>query len=616
VRGANLRGRQRGSVGVCMGKRQRRRERQQNKARQSRPPMRRHLFPREGDPLLEVHIEPGTSRADSDTCLAYWAFNEPGTWVHKVAEIGASVQVLRTVKASCRATLLTVLCPDCSSPETVTTRSEMTATGKWKADVFPRGEVTSPRRCRECREAEARAEELERQRADEERHRQSEKRVNAARAWLGDHAAAPLPEGTPTVVDALGLLTMVDIMERTGSDSFGPLPKLPYTLNPSEGADVDLIRSLHRQRWLAPTLPATTGDFAFDDDTVRGVYISQVPWRLAHAFGENASEAREEIAAEMMRVLLVDLPQLRHLVTDLEAEIAVRYLDGLLVRKYDEEPIPEHRLPDAYATFRAALQEGFNLRQLIAVAWSATASSVAWGQRTPGLRPGSVSAAAVTNLGRRIDFAKDRKIPEYDLPNWVTPPATHATALRFLETQHRATTEALDTFRSLRQRIASRDLEALEFDGDMDDTGHHGETGDRRPDSLADESHPDPHRTPVTYALAEPDGSLTFRTGTPIEMRDKVTMQGSGFVDRIILEEPRTINAYIGELVPSASETTNPVASEMLRMLDCYDGPFNGPIAFFAVSSPRSRPRSLDTEQQELLQAAHHVALERTSTRA
>lgn len=63
--------------------------------------------------------------------------------------------------------------------------------------------------------------------------------------------------------------------------------------------------------------------------------------------------------------------------------------------------------------------------------------------------------AAVTNLERCLGFARDRPLPEYDLPHWVTPPAARATAQRLLE-QHRTEAAALDRFRRLRQTIASR----------------------------------------------------------------------------------------------------------------------------------------------------------------
>ncbi|CAL9663280.1 hypothetical protein SUDANB108_07115 [Streptomyces sp. enrichment culture] len=46
----------------------------------------------------------------------------------------------------------------------------------------------------------------------------------------------------------------------------------------------------------------------------------------------------------------------------------------------------------------------------------------------------------------------------------------------------------------------------------------------------------------------------------------------------------------------------------MLRLMECYDGPFYGPIAFFGIGRSNRRPRSLDAEQQEMLRAAHEVA--------
>ncbi|OQD51851.1 hypothetical protein BM536_037690 [Streptomyces phaeoluteigriseus] len=549
---------------------------------------------------MEVLLEPGVSAEDKELCLAYWAFTEPGSWLHKVAEIGPSNHVLRTVKESSRAALLTYLCRDCGVPATVTTRSEMAALGLWRPDRFPHSEVTSSSLCTECREAATARQLEEKQRAEEERHNAEREQVENASTWLADHRSHPFPEEFPSVPDALSLLTMIDIMVRTERDSFGPINTTKYTLGISRSTDIETLRNLHRQRWLAPTLPATIGDFAFNDDnTVRGVYADQVPWRLPHAFGDDASHALQEASESIQHLLLKRPSRLRDTVMELEAITALAYLDGLLDRSYGEPPVPEHRRQEAYDTFHEALVNGFNLRQLIAVAWMAASSSVAWGQRTAGLKPGSVSAACVTSIGRRIEAAHDRPVPEYDLPNWVSLPASHATAQRLLK-QHDAVAETLGQFRALRQRIITRDLENLEnleFAPYLagQDTGS-GETE-------------------VTFAVITPDGQLDFQSEFPGDMREKVCSAG-GAVDRIILREPHTIHAYVGELITPAPEIGNPVANETLRLLDYHDGPFYGPVAFFSVSAGSNVPQSLDTQQQELLSLAHRVAATRVQSSA
>ncbi|MBT2443014.1 hypothetical protein J7E93_23485 [Streptomyces sp. ISL-36] len=547
-------------------------------------------------------------------CLAYWEFYEPGTWSRKVADLGSSTLVLRIVKESCHASVLTLLCPQCASPITVRTRSDLASTGRWRPEVFPIEEQNAKVPCDACREVAAEARRQAEQRAGEERRRKSETQASNASAWVADHSGHPLPEEPPSVQDALALLTVIDIMERKDSESFGPLKKVDYLLGTSVSADVETLKNLHRQRWIAPTLPATIGDFAFNgDDAVRGVYVDQVPWRLAHSLGAEAPQARRDTADDTRRILLDRAPELKEIGQDLDAVTALMYLDNLLTRKYAEEPVPEHRMQEAYDTFREGLRGGFTLGQLLAVAWSATASSVAWGQRTPGLKPGSVSSAAVTNLGRRLGYAKDRPVPEYDLPNWVTPPATRATLLRLLE-QHRAESEALLRFRSLQQRLGSRDLEALELDGDLAEAADSGGAttkdssfceylADLRSDARVREPSP-----PLTYALVVSDGSLEFRSESPEDMRENVGAAGAGLVDRIILDEPRTVHAYVGEMVPTTRENANPVATEMLRLLGCHDGPFFGAISFFAVGPRSYQPRSLDQEQQEMLCAAHEVA--------
>ncbi|MGW3386473.1 hypothetical protein [Streptomyces cinereoruber] len=594
-----------------MGKRQRRRNRQQkqSKTTDKQQSQLRHLIPSADHPLLEVVFKSDVSDEDKAMCLDYWSFTQPGTWSYKVAEIGATTAVLRTVKASCHADLLTIICPDCAGPKRIHSRSDMVATRKWAPDVFPSEGTVTGGSCHDCRTAAAEHAAQEVQRVAEEQRQQNQARADAASSWLKEQAGRNFPSGYPSVVDALTLVSMVDIMQRRDTETIGPLQSLDYSLAASAEADVEVFRSLYQERWICPTLPATTGDFAFDDDgTVRGVYIKQIPWRLAPALGSKTA-ARREIKSLLGRMLISRADEVRDQVHNLQAGMAVAYLGGLLIRTYQEEPIPEHRLPDAYETFLGALREGFTLGQLIAVAWSAAAAAVAWGQRTPGLKPGNVAAAAVTNVGRRIGFLHDRRIEEYDLPNWVARPATLGTARRFLE-QHDAEIEALTRFLALKQRTEARPLETAEFDGDMADL--QGEETDHNRWSFLDElkvgHKQEPSGPAITYALVTPEGELEFHT-TPVDgMRDKVGSAGAGVVDRICLPSPSTVHAYVADLVTASSETSNPVADEMLRLLDCHDGPFYGPISFFAISTPAPQPQSLDEDQREMLRAAHEVA--------
>ncbi|MER6332634.1 hypothetical protein ABT298_25565 [Streptomyces sp. NPDC001034] len=576
-----------------MGKRQRRRKRQKQGEQGQSAAGQRHFLPGDQQRLVEVLLEPGLTRQDAETCLAYWAFAEPGSWLHKVTDIGSSNQVLRTVKEFSRAALLTRLCPECLNPITVTTRSEMSALGLWSPDRFPRQESTSTSRCPDCRAAAAAAQRQDEERAREEKKKAAQAQVDKASTWVADHQSVPFPSDFPSVPDALALLTMIDIMVQTEQDTFGPLGTIKYTLGLSRTADIDTIRNLHHQRWIAPALPATIADFAFNEDnTVQSVYVDRVPWRLAHTFGEDLSCARREAAEGVTHLLLKKPTRLRDIVIELEAVTALAYLDGLLDRSYNEPPVPEYRRQEAHDTFEEALVNGFNLRQLIAVAWMAASSSVSWGQRTPGLKAGSVSAACVTNIKRRIEVAHDRPVPEYDVPNWINFPATHATVTKLLR-QHEAVADALHRFRILRQRIVTRDIESFGYGSDAEDL-----------EFCRDE-------TEVTFALITPDGRLTFQAKTPSSMRDEVS-SGGGAADRIILHEPRTLHAYVGELIIPTADNDNPVANEILRILDCYDGPFYGSIAFFSVGARSNEPKDLDPQQRELLTLAHQVAATRT----
>ncbi|MFK8851336.1 hypothetical protein [Streptomyces sp. Ac-502] len=614
-------------VSQAMGKkRQQRRRRQQRNARKpQRPSVSRYLIPGPRRPLLEVHFEAAVSEEDKALCLSYWNFTEPGVWSHKVADLGSSALVARTVRQSCHACLLTLLCPQCTSPITVRSRSDLAHTRLWRAEVFPLEEQNAKIPCDGCYEAAAearrRAEAREaeeqkkaRQRSKEEQRQAAQARVASAEAWLAGHRSLPLPEDPPSVRDTLALLTMIDIMERKDKDTFGPLSDLTYDLGTSLSADVETLTDLHQKRWIAPALPATTGDFRFrDDNTVSGVHAETIPWRLAPALGTDALQARRTTADTLRRLLFERTAELEEAAQELDTVTAVLYLDKLLTHRYDEEPIPDHRLQEAVDTFRTALRDGFSFGHLLSVAWSATASSVAWGQRTQGLRPGSVGSASVTNLGRRFGYAKDRPVPEYDLPHYVTPPATRATVVRLLE-QHGAEHKSLHQFRSLQQAIGSRETEAFELDGDLaegtdTDVPTAAGTFSADPAGLLDgPPSASKQAPPITYVLVTADGALETRRESLELMKEKVGTAGAGMVDRILISEPPTVNAYVGALVPRSKETANPVADEMLWLLGCHSGLCFGAIVFFAVGPHGGLPRSLDDEQQDMLCAAHQVA--------
>ncbi|MGA5843520.1 hypothetical protein [Streptomyces pseudogriseolus] len=598
-----------------MGKRQRRRQQKNKTIKQQKQAVQRYLLPSADTPLLEVVFHQEVTDEDKQICLDYWAFTEPGTWTRKVAEIGPTTAVLRTVKAACHADLLTVVCPDCAGPRSVYSRSDVTATRLWFPDVFPREETVSTVKCQTCRDAEAAEQARQAERAAEEERERIARQVESAGVWLQEQADRDMPGSIPDLLGCLTLLAMVEIMQRKDTEAIGPLHSLNYTFTASADTDIETFRTLHRNRWICPTTPATTNDFTFNEDgTARGVYITQIPWGLAPSLGGKTSARRETIS--LMQDVLWDRPdEIKEQVYKLEAGMAVDYLEGLLTRKYNEDPIPEHRLPDAYETFLNARREGFTLGQLVAVAWSSAASSVAWGQRTPGLKPGSVSSASVTNLERRIGYARDRRIDEYELPNWVPRPAIHSTALRLLQ-QQEAEFDALSRFRSLRQQVESRDIEDLEYD--QDDTQESGVDGTLDGadflEQLRARTPRESTEPPIAYCLVTPGGDLEFHTEPPDKMRDKVGLAGSGYVDRVVLPEQARVHAYVAELVTASEDKANPVADHMLRLLGCYDGPFYGPVSFFGIGRRGMRPRGLDAEQQEMLRAAYEVARSRSGS--
>ncbi|WP_148283106.1 MULTISPECIES: hypothetical protein [Kitasatospora] len=589
-----------------MGKRQRRRNREG--VRQAAAPA-RVLYPTADQPLVEVHVAPGTAADLREVCELYWEFDEPGTWARNVSAIGTNAS--RIVKEAAVASLLTVMCPGCQSPLTVTTRSEMAATGYWGRDTFPLTPVQGRQRCLDCVEAAkiARAREVEHARAAEKER--DERRVKSASEWLTQQAEVKEADDNPGVRSTLVLLAAVNMMHRTEKESFGPLRTAKYTFTGTLDRDIEAIKELHSKRWLVPTFPATVGDIVFDDDDrAVAVYVTQIPWRLPAWMGIGA-DARDMARGSADYILEYEtaLGDLREEVLNLEADLVVRYLSGLLAHKYQEAPIPEDRLTEAHDTARDALESGFSVGQMVAVAWSAASRSVAWGARTPWIKPGMVSAAAVTNLGKGVGYAKDRPVVEYELPHWLAEPAILAIGRRILRGSE-GRQAVHDALRSVQQRINARepvDLhDALVEPADdlVVAPADSGGPTDMIDFIAAPES--DIDRSPlITCALVEADGSMEFKTITVDQMKE---LAGDPYgVDRIFVDGTPSINAYCTEYADNAIHGFNYVAGEMLRLLGGGVGAARGSIAFFQVRKGSHIPSSLDLEHQELLKLAHRA---------
>jgi hypothetical protein len=554
--------------------------------------------------LIELHFDDGITNEAKAMCQAYWEFTQPGMWARNVAEIGQTTFVSQTVRSVCRVSLLTVVCPECTAPVTIASRSEMTATRLWNDD-FPREPVPARAPCQDCRESAqaeaAAAAALEEQRAAAV----TEKKIQTASRWLADSLHADEALTSPTPGQALALLTLADILLQGDKDSFGPLKTLKYTITGSTSSDHDLLRDMYQEHWLAATLPASLDAFTYDDDgEATGMYVNAVSWTFPRWLGPTTRDAATAARRQLGSYLADHTEAVTKVVQKLEAGMAVDYLNGLLTDRYGELPIPEHRLPDAYEHALKALQNGYALEQVIAVAWSAAAASVAWGQRTPGLKPGAVSSASVTNLERRIGFAKDRPVPHYDVPNSVPRPAMHSTAVRFLA-ERKDADAALARFRSIHQRINSR--EALELDHDLEEGPDDGwRTPDLRDwlENLA-EGEEEPDNTPVvTFAAVAPTGDLAIRTTTERQMHDEI----GGMTERLPLDGTVTLDALVPVFVDRETHKPNPVATRMIELLGGGFGIVNGSVVFFQTPVGSRRSRDLDDDHQELIRAAHAAA--------
>ncbi|MFJ5098970.1 hypothetical protein [Streptomyces sp. NPDC088557] len=593
-----------------MGSRKQRQKRQHENARKkeqrkarAQQAARRTFFPDSENRLVEVVFHDNLTAQDLKLCRDYWSFTHPGEWTHKVIDLGPSPRTTNTVRAFSHAAVLTLKCLQCEEPLTVRNRTELAALRIWHTDMFPLTERPSRAPCADCREEAARTRETRRREelADQRRaaeQTQQEKdddraaQVKAASDWVARHAERPAPDELPEPPAALTLLTMLSIMIASGTYTFGPLNKLSYHLSPTERSDAEVFAELHTQGWIAPTLPATTKDFVFaDKNTVDAVYVEQVPWRLAHACGDTLQD-HQDIVQHLRLALLDTADSLQALAEDLTVATSVAYLNSLLVTKYQEDPLPEHRLPDAHVFFRQALRRGFTMGQTLAVAWSAAASAVAWGQRTPGLKAGAVPSAAVTNLERRLGFARDQKVPEYDLPHWVTPPANYRTVSRLLE-QHQAESHALMRFHSLQQRVATRETEELELTGDLADTQE-------------DVPQNSPDGTQITYGIITPNGTLEFRTGTTDDMKREIGTPSHR--EPLPIPLSATLSMHVPTSAPhrTARALANPIASSMAYLLTGSLLPVDGTVVFAAAGPTPGH--GLREDQQKMLQAAHAVA--------
>ncbi|MFC9261256.1 hypothetical protein ACFT25_15710 [Streptomyces hydrogenans] len=591
-----------------MGKRDRRRKRQKAKQQSTNTGVpatpERVLYPSAAEPLIELLFNDGITDEAKALCRAYWEFTQPGTWARNVAEVGPTTFVSQTVRSACQVSLLTVVCPECTAPVTVANRSEMTATRLWNDD-FPREPISARAPCRGCRESAqaeaAAAAALEKQRAAAAK----EKKIENASRWLANSLHTDEAPSYPTPRQALALISLADILTSSDQEAFGPPRTLKYTITGSTSGDHDLFRGMYQEHWLAATLPASLDAFSYDDDgEATGMYVNAVSWTFPRWLGPTTREAATAAREQLGDYLAEHADEVTEIVQTLEAEMAVSYLNGLLTDKYGETSIPEHRLPDAYDHALKALRNGYALEQVIAVAWSAAASSVAWGQRTPGLKPGAVASASVTNLERRIGFAKDRPVPHYDLPNSVPRPAMYGTAIRFL-TERKKADDALARFKVLHQRVNSR--EALELDHDLADLA---DSAWRKFDTqkwLKDlvEGRKEQDDTPVvTFASVAPTGDLAIRTTTERQMRNEV----GGMTEGLPLDGTVTLDALVPVFVDHKTHKPNPVATRMIELLGGGFGIVNGTVVFFQTPKNGRVPQDLDDEHQELIRAAHEVA--------
>lgn len=422
-----------------MGKRERRRKREQGRKNPSQ--QRRVATPepivREfplAAPRLRIVIKHDAPEDAQRISALYWEIKDDGTWARTVGSIGVAGDIGAVAAAHSYATLLNCPCANCSEPIAVTNRSWANKVGGKNLDAeapaYLCGECT---KIRQQEETERQQRAAEQKRVERERERQQAERLQRLIAHaLADEErkaepADPLPKDNP-----LALALYVALISYATRNPGKTLPSLtsvgPLGWTGDAEQDRELFSDLYDAQLLAlaPESPQQAFTVSQDGDGISFV-STEVAWRVVGGLtaaqervrkiaddlrtqpGPQAAEAREAFTALVDRLEVIDISG---------------YLDNLLTKKYGYPAVPEARREELADVIRKGLAHGYTSGQMICFAWRAADSAAAWKERNPRMGPPEAASASVTSLNGKIDKAIElhHSIPEYEAPRWHASP--------------------------------------------------------------------------------------------------------------------------------------------------------------------------------------------------
>jgi hypothetical protein len=583
-------------------------------------------YPDETTPLLRVDVDPDSTPEEWATCAYYWQFAQPGTWDVSSLTLGSSRLVTETVKSRSKAILLTVRCPTCKGPTEIANRSALNTLrlpdGRllWSQnhpERFPREPIAGPEKCAEC---------VERDKVSAAARVEAQ-RISARNFGLVDECQY----GASTLAHLAALVLSERI---TLSEPLPPLASLDYTFTQSSETDRELFKELWHAGWLIIHGSTKLDAFEFDsDDNATGVYLAKVAWVFSDEFADNWTDEDDskEDALSLTKAWLsapTGIPEfytpneqdaievIRALIRSWEAAAVANYIDGLLVKQYRREAVPDHKRADLSAAIGDGFDAGFNFRQLMCLAWQAVSRAISWGERESYARP-HVAAATVKHFVNGINWSQDGRIVEqYSVPAWIKFPllykAAHDIVDRFDSLAAKQERDKDTHYSELRSLL---NVHTMTFhpgwggpcercDSDEVHTHYLGEDMPQ-----ADRPSATPLDTIVRFAAIDPDGVTRFVDGTRQEMQDTVG-HGCG-AERVELTGLQTLRAYVcGMPGAGCNCKPNPGGEEIVALLGGGMELRPDTVVFFQLAYPFGEAAftSIDSEHQRILEAAQRAA--------
>ncbi|MFI1866923.1 hypothetical protein [Streptomyces jumonjinensis] len=421
-----------------MGKRERRRKREQAKRRQ---PQQRQTVPQPiireypgSEPRIRVVIKHDAPEDAQRISTLYWEIKDDGTWARTVSSIGAAGNIGAVATAHSHAILLGCPCSTCSEPIQVANRSWANKVGGKYLDVEAPAYL-----CADC-SAIQKQEEAERKRhaaaqkhAEQEREKQKAEELKrliseAIEKEEGkSESTSHLPEDSPR---ALALyVALVSYATRHPGKSLPSITatgSMGWTGDTAE--DSDLILALYYSNLLAIARDTPAQAFGLSEDGDDILFAArEVSWRLI----DGLSAAQERVKEITYSLQTQPGPQgaeardaFISLVDQMEVANIAAYLNALLTKKYDYPEVPEARREELTDVIRKGFNHGYTPGQMICFAWRAVDSAAAWKERNPRMGPPEAASASVTSLNGKIDRAIElhHAIPEYEAPRWHEAP--------------------------------------------------------------------------------------------------------------------------------------------------------------------------------------------------